>query len=147
MPSSNFLPLLVPLDIVPSSATLRPLVHVIAESIGAQAPLFTIIILPSFNVINPSFKDCVVAEESAAAGAGVVVAAVESVVDGFESLLQAKVKPAIAVKNKSFFMMWSFFCFKKSPNLRNLLHYDAQKSLNENSSPFHSYFSMSSCPF
>src|SRR5580692_4151530 len=110
MPSSNFLPLLVPLDIVPSSATLRPLVHVIAESIGAQAPLFTIIILPSFNVINPSFKDCVAAaEESVAAGAGAVVAAAESVVDDFESLLQAKVKPAIAVKNNSFFMMWSFF--------------------------------------
>src|ERR1700728_3820104 len=128
MPSSSFLPLLFPLVTVPSRATLRPLVQVIAESNGAQAPLFTIILLPSFIVFNPSFKDWVaLAEESVAAGAGVVVAAVESVVDGFESLLHAKVRPAIAEINNSFFMMWRFFCFNKSPNLRNLLHYDAQK--------------------
>jgi hypothetical protein len=65
-------------------------------------------------------------EESVAAGAEVVVAESVEVVDGLESLLQAKVKPEIAAINSSFFMMCRFICFNKSSNLRNLLNYAAR---------------------
>jgi hypothetical protein len=84
-------------------------VQVIAESIATHAPLFTIIILPSFKVINPSFNAAwLPAVESAATEAGAGATAVVSVVDGLEPLLHAKVNPAIDATNNSFFMVCSF---------------------------------------